>query len=190
MTKHSPPFECGGHTVELSQLSRDDAQKAMDFAAALPLHDMLFLSRDIRHPKVVSAWIDAVEDGSITSLVAHSGGQIHGITALVTDRLGWSHHVADLRMVISTAMRGHGLGRKMLLEALKAGEASGAEKFIARMTPDQRGAIALFESAGFRAEALLRDHVKDPDGEVYDLVVMSLHLREYRRMQAAFGERE
>ena len=190
MSTQNPTFECNGQTLELSQLSRENAQQAMDFAAGLPLHDMLFLSRDIRHPKVILAWIDAVEDGSITSMVAHADGKIHGITALVTDKLGWSHHVADLRMVIGTQMRGHGLGRKMLSESLKAGEASGAEKFVARMTPDQRGAIALFESAGFRAEALLRDHVKDPDGEVYDLVIMSLHLREYRRMQAAFGERE
>jgi hypothetical protein len=33
------------------------------------------------------------------------------------------------------------------------------------MTVDQQAAIALFESLGFKAEALLRDHVRDVDGK-------------------------
>ena len=32
------------------------------------------------------------------------------------------------------------------------------------MTVDQTGAIAMFEGLGFKAEALLRDHVRDIDG--------------------------
>ena len=37
----------------------------------------------------------------------------------------------------------------------------GIEKRTAQMTVDQRGAIALFEGMGFRAEALLANQVRD-----------------------------
>jgi hypothetical protein len=43
---------------------------------------------------------------------------------------------------------------------------------VAQMTVDQQAAIALFESLGFKAEALLRDHVRDVDGKTRDIVVL------------------
>jgi len=46
------------------------------------------------------------------------------------------------------------------------------EKLSVQMTVDQRGAVTLFESFGFKAEALLRDHVRDVDGKTHDIVVL------------------
>ena len=41
------------------------------------------------------------------------------------------------------------------------------------MTVDQQGAIAVFESIGFRGEALMRNHVKGADGRKHDIVLLS-----------------
>ncbi len=41
------------------------------------------------------------------------------------------------------------------------------------MTPDQSGSVALFESLGFRAEALLSDQVRTGDGRPHDLAILS-----------------
>ena len=49
----------------------------------------------------------------------------------------------------------------------------GIEKLTAQMTPDQIGSVMLFESLGFRAEALLKDHVRDRDGKTHDLAVLA-----------------
>ena len=49
----------------------------------------------------------------------------------------------------------------------------GIEKIVAQMTIDQEGAIAVFESLGFRSEGLLRDHVQDKDGRRHDIVILS-----------------
>jgi L-amino acid N-acyltransferase YncA len=57
----------------------------------------------------------------------------------------------------------------------------------ARMTPDQRGSITLFEETGFRGEAMLRDHVRDRDGNVFDLAILSLDLRRAGDLQASWG---
>ena len=64
---------------------------------------------------------------------------------------------------------------------------AGIEKMMARMTLDQKGAIATFEGLGFRPEALLRDHVRDLDGDKHDLMVMSLAVEEFHRTLDAYG---
>jgi hypothetical protein len=38
---------------------------------------------------------------------------------------------------------------------------------------DQDGAVAMFSSLGFQAEGLLRDHVRDRDGQLRDLVLLA-----------------
>jgi hypothetical protein len=46
-------------------------------------------------------------------------------------------------------------------------------KFIARMTPDQRGAVGTFERLGFRTEALLQDIGLAAAGRTRDVLVMA-----------------
>jgi RimJ/RimL family protein N-acetyltransferase len=58
---------------------------------------------------------------------------------------------------------------------------------VARMTVDQKGAIATFEGLGFRPEAVMRDHVKDAEGNPHDLVVMALPVAEFHRTLDAYG---
>ena len=48
-------LQLGGSTLELTRMQADDAAALAAFAAALPPHDLLFLRRDISHPKVVAA---------------------------------------------------------------------------------------------------------------------------------------
>ena len=55
------------------------------------------------------------------------------------------------------------------------------------MTVDQQAAIALFESLGFKAEALLRDHVRDVDGKKHDIVVLGHNVAQVRAQMEAYG---
>ena len=110
-----------------------------------------------------------------------------GTTAVVIDPLSWSAHVAELRVLVAPAMRGKGLGRTLLEATMTIARERGATKLTARMTPDQRGAITLFEEAGFRGEAMLRDHVRGRDGQVHDLAVLSLDIGREDARRGAFA---
>jgi len=55
------------------------------------------------------------------------------------------------------------------------------------MTVDQRGAIAVFEGMGFRAEAFLHDHVKDREGRKHDVVILSHDVAGFQSRLAAYG---
>jgi L-amino acid N-acyltransferase YncA len=176
--------------IAIRRFRPEDVEAMQRFSRALPEHDLLFLSRDLKHRKVIDAWVEAVEDGFIDSFVAEDGDAIVGSCALVRDPLGWSTHVGEVRLLVSPQLRGQGVGRRLLAEMFKVAEQRELKKLVAQMTPDQRGAIQLFEESGFRGEALLKDHVMDRQGQVHDLAILSLDLGRHSARGEAFGMRD
>ncbi len=164
-----------------------DSEAMLAFAQGLPEHDLLFLGRDLRHPRVVSAWLAAIAEGWIDSVLAEDDGTIVGTAAVVRDPLGWSRHVGEVRLLVSAERRGAGLGRDLLEAAFAIAEQRGLTKLTAQMTPDQTGSIALFESLGFRAEALLKDQLCDRNGTLHDLAILSHDARSARARREALG---
>jgi RimJ/RimL family protein N-acetyltransferase len=173
--------------VEFRLMSRADEIAVLDFAQKLPTHDLLFLPRNISQPKVLSAWINEIERGDIKSLLAIRGGNVVGCGTLVRDRHSWSPHVGGIRMVVSLDVRGQGVGRALSQETFAMALGEGLEKLTVQMTVDQQAAIALFESLGFKAEALLRDHVRDIDGKTHDIVVLGHNVSQVRAQMEAYG---
>ena len=169
-------------------MSAGDAAGLRAFISSLPEHDLLFLSRDITHPKVIEAWISALAEGRVKSLVALENGVIVGCTAIVLHELSWSRHVGELRVLVSPSWRGKGLGRVLIQECFVQALELGLAKLCVQMTVDQRAAIAGFEGIGFRAEALFRNHVRDRDGKLYDLAVLSHDVGEVQSRMAAYGK--
>ena len=174
--------------VEFRLMSRADEAAVLAFAQKLPTHDLLFLPRNISQPKVLSAWVIEIERGAIVSLLAIKDGNVVGCGTLVRDPHSWSPHVGEIRMVVSKDVRGQGVGRALSQEtfALALG-AEGLEKLVVQMTVDQQAAIALFESLGFKAEALLRDQVRDIDGQTHDIVVLGHNISQIGAQLEAYG---
>ena len=176
--------------IVLRLMTAFDAAAVLAFAQALPAHDLLFLPRDITQPKVMGAWIRAIERGDIDSVLAVRGDTVLGCAAVIRDPHSWSSHVAELRVLASPEQRGNGLGHRLAREACALAIERGAEKLVARMTVDQRGAIAVFQALGFRPEALLGKHVKDWQGLTHDLVVLSHDVARFEAQMRAYGMTE
>src|SRR6187399_1428428 len=173
--------------IEFRMMARSDEAAVLAFAQKLPTHDLLFLPRNISQPKVLSAWVNEIERGQITSLLAVKGDVVVGCGTLVRDPHSWSPHVGEIRMVVSQDVRGQGVGRALSQETFALALGAGLEKLVVQMTVDQSGAIAIFEGLGFKAEALLRDHVKDKDGRNHDIVVLGHNVAQVRAQLEAFG---
>lgn len=174
--------------IEFRLMSRADEVLVLDFARKLPAHDLLFLPRNISEPKVLLAWINEIEQGIIVSLLAIKDGRVVGCGTLVRDPHSWSPHVGEIRMVASLDVRGLGVGRALSQETFVLALGSkGLEKLSAQMTVDQRAAIALFESLGFKAEALLRDQVRDLGGQKHDILVLGHNIAQFQAQLEAFG---
>ena len=176
-----------GGEIELRLMTADDEKHVLDFAKSLPTHDLLFLPRDITQPKVISAWVRAIDNGSMTTLLAWEHAKVVGCAAIFRDPHSWSPHAGELRVVTSPGVRGKGVGRALIQSCFALMLQTGIEKIVAQMTIDQQGAIAVFESLGFRSEGLLREHVQDRDGKRHDIVILSHDVAKVLGQMTAYG---
>jgi L-amino acid N-acyltransferase YncA len=172
-------FGLKGRTVLLRPLAADDREQMITFAEALSEDDLLFLERDITQPTEVEAWINDTLAGRLVTLVAWKDDQAVGYATYSRPSARWMRHVAELRVVVAQSARGIGIGRLLLELVFEMVLERGVTKVIARMTPEQTGALKLFQRLGFAEEAVLRDHALDANGLTHDLLVLSFHTSEH-----------
>lgn len=187
-TRYPRTVEIKDGTATLELMTPAAESEVLAFANTLPPHDLLFLRRDITQPKVLAAWASQIDSGEITSLLARSeSGEILGCSAVVRDELSWSPHVGELRVLVAPAGKDRGLGRQLIQESFLIALGLGLEKLTAQMTPDQTAAINVFEEMGFTAEALLKEHVIDQQGEKHDIVILSHDVKGFQAQMQAYG---
>lgn len=178
--QHFPlPLRLQGKELVFRPLSPAARDAMLQFARSLPEQDLLFLDRDIAQPPVVDQWIRSVSEGNLFTVVGWQGDDIVGYATAERGNVRWTRHVAELRVVVAESCRGIGLGRWLLELAFETALEDGATKLVARMTPDQTGALNLFQRLGFEQEAVLRDHALDANGLTHDLVMLSFHTRQH-----------
>jgi L-amino acid N-acyltransferase YncA len=170
--------------VEVREITEADADALSAFFKALPAEDRTFFWSDVTDPAIAQQW--AGDPNRIRRCAVDGEGRIVAFAALVPGS-DWSSHVAEVVLVVAAAARRGGVGRAlarlMLLEAVQAG----LKKITVNIAADNEAAIAMFTGIGFEGEALLRDHLRNPeDGQLRDLVVLA-HLvdERYAAMQAA-----
>lgn len=178
---------CQGEEFELNVLDSLDIETVQAFTDQLPEHDLMFLSRDIREKKVVEAWSRSLGTGEIVTIAAMRGEEIVGTTAIVLDKLSWSAHVGELRILVTPEAREVGLGRTLIQESFLIGLDLALEKLTVRMLLDQERAITVFEEMGFKTEAMFRDHLKDGEGNKHDLLIMSHDVAGVQSRMQAYG---
>jgi ribosomal protein S18 acetylase RimI-like enzyme len=186
-SRYPRTIQSDGASFELTVMHATDEPDVLRFARTLPPHDMLFMRRDIRNPKVLSAWVREIGTENIVSVLARRDGDVVGCAAVVRDAHSFSPHVGDLRVLVSPTARALGLGRALVQESYLMALSMKLEKVTAQMTSDQRAAITVFEDLGFRVEALLRDHVRDQGGNKFDLVVLSLDVAAHQAKLELYG---
>ena len=166
----------GSGDIRLRLPEAADVDAVHRFAQALPDHDLLYLRRDISKRPVVDAWFESIEAGDSLALLAEQDGNLIGMSGMMLDRKSWSPHVGEIRVLLGPTARGKGLGRIMIQESFAQAIGQGVEKIIAQMTLDQSAARAVFEEMGFQQEALLKEHVRDRNGEDHDIIIMSCNV--------------
>jgi L-amino acid N-acyltransferase YncA len=174
-------------TITLRQMTADDKDKFVAFGNGLSEHDRLFLQRDITQSAIVTKWLAEMDDRGIVAIMALADDTMVGYGMVVPSTEIWSKHVAEIRIAVAPQARGKGLGRFLAQEAFAVALACDVEKMMARMTPDQKGAVAAFEGLGFRAEGLLRDHMIDQDGNRHDLLIMGHDVQRFQSTMQSYG---
>ena len=160
-------------SVQVRPMGVEDADALHGFFCRIPEEDLLFLRRDVTDRDVIESWALDVASGQTFTLLAERDGHVVGEASIHRSRVPWTAHVGEIRVVIDAEHRRLGLGSALVQAIFLEALGRDIEKIIAEMTPDQKGAIAVFQKLGFRVEGLLRDHVRDRRGAKRDLILMA-----------------
>jgi L-amino acid N-acyltransferase YncA len=150
--------------------------RLLKFASRLGEDDLLYLRTDITDPAVVAQWVQNLESGNTTTLIAEVDEEVAGYASVHREPARWTRCVGELRVNAGQQFRGVGLGRALVAEAFSVGQSLGLRKLCGMLTPDQHGARTAFERLGFRVEAALHDWVQDRRGRLRDILVMTYEL--------------
>lgn len=162
--------------VALRLMTAADADAILRFAGTLSPDDLLFLRTDISTKEGVAEWLSNMAAGNTTAVVATKGDEILGYVLVSRNAARWTRRVGEIRVNIAPNKRGSGLGGALTAEIFEVARSLGLRKLSAQMTPDQKGARAVFEHLGFQVEALLADWVEDRQGRTRDLLIMTYDL--------------
>jgi RimJ/RimL family protein N-acetyltransferase len=116
-----------------------------------------------------------VSAAELTEPVEAAGpaGTLVGQLDLAVARYG----VAELGMSVAASMRGRGVGRALLEDAIAwARSEPGVHKMALQVWPHNEAAQNLYRSTGFVQEGYLTHHYRRRSGEIWDAVVMGLQL--------------
>jgi L-amino acid N-acyltransferase YncA len=154
--------------MEIRRLETGDEVALTRFLARIPEGDRTFFKEDVLDADVVAAWVQRGEARSL----AVDAGEILG-TVTVVPLQDWSRHVGEVRVIVDPAHRRRGIGRALARHAVVEALDLGLEKMVVEVIADQDATIAMFRSLGFEPEALLKDHVRDDEGQLHDLMLLA-----------------
>jgi RimJ/RimL family protein N-acetyltransferase len=155
--------------MELRLLAPDDLHALSSLFDRVPEGDRTFFKEDVLDTDVVAAW---THDRHARRIIAVDGGTVVAYAAVIPG-VGWSSHVGELRLVVDPAHRRRGLGTTLAQRGMLEAFQLGLHKLSVEVVADQTAAIHLFQALGFGGEAILRDHVRDRDGRLHDLIVLA-----------------
>ncbi len=156
--------------TEIRTPTPENLDALIDFFERVPESERTFFKEHVLDRATVEGWLTS--DRGRRALAFDDDGTVIGYVAVVRHS-GWSDHVGDVRLVVDPQLRRTGLGRTLARWALVQAVQCGLTKLTVEVVIEQERAVAMFGALGFVAEGLLRDHVRDQDGELRDLVLLS-----------------
>jgi L-amino acid N-acyltransferase YncA len=154
--------------MEIRPVEPGDQASVERFLQRVPEGDRTFFKEDVDDPEVVAAW---ARPGAARS-VAVDGDAVLGYVAVVPLQ-GWSSHVGEVRVIVAPDHRGRGIGRALAQHAVFEALRLGLTKMVVEVVADHEPTIAMFRSYGFDPDALLKDHVRDQNGDLRDLMILA-----------------
>jgi RimJ/RimL family protein N-acetyltransferase len=165
-----------GVRVLLRPLIHDDRQGLLDLFLPVSSEERSYMRHNVNDPSVVNAWVDHIDYDTIFPLVAVVGDRVVG-NATLHFYQGPARHRAEVRIYLAHDFRGRGLGTKLIQALIEQAKRRNIYIIEIQVVSELVNDIKAMQKAGFKADCILEDYFMLPDGELKDLVHMTLRLR-------------
>ena len=119
--------------VKFRPMQPEDKELFKSFIRSLPRKDNYYLLVDVNNDQAIDRWMEKIRSGETIGVVATEGGDMIGYCNLKTNDLPWTRHVGEIRIGVSAAYRGRGIGKALAEHIFSIARARGLQKLWARM---------------------------------------------------------
>lgn len=160
-------------SISFRVMKSNDRNALLAFAQSLPDTDLIYLRMDITQPEIIDEWVENLEAGRTITILAEERGGIIGYGTLHINKLTWTRHIGEIRVMVDARARGGGVGRSLAKQLAEIAQEHGLYRVIVQLPTDQPRVRNMFEELGFEPQAILPDWLKDRHNRPHDLVIMS-----------------
>lgn len=168
-----------GLTICVRPLEASDEQALLAFFRAIPEEERYWLREDVSEPSVIRRWVADLDYSRVLPLIAIHDDAIVADATLHRRGHGARRYLGEIRLVVTPAYRGRGLGYLLITELIEVAQAEGLERLEAEIVSGaQSPAMEAVGLIGFEQVAILPSHLRDPHGEPRDLYIFTYPLEE------------
>lgn len=162
-----------GTEVKVRFLTEDDAGALAEMFGRLSYDTRRFMYDDVTDGRVVEGWARDIDPDKALPVVAEVGGRIVADATLHRRGYGPLRHVGRIRVVVLEEWRGRGIAAVLVRMLEEIARETGLDMLSCMLVKgEEDGAIRGLESFGFERAAELRGYVMDPEGNVFDAVIL------------------
>lgn len=165
-----------GSVVIIRPLDPSDEEALMQFFKALPESERVWYRDDVTDPAVMHRWTHNINLERVVPLIAVQEGRIIANWTLHVRDHGWTRHHGQLRGTVLPHKRNVGLASIMVHALLGLASNYEVERLVIELVPEQQAVSQVFQSIGFRIDAVLKNWVKDFKGRYNDMYLLSMQL--------------
>ncbi len=159
-------------TVRNSTPHDRDALRA--FVRAVPEPERAFYKDDGTDEDLARRWS---ETSPLRLISINDDGIVRGIIVIRRGQ-GKSAHVGEIMLVVHPDYRRQGVASDLVKNAVVEAIRAGVTHIFVEVSAKQQAMIDMFRTFGFTGEALLRGFIKEPDGELRDLIMLTNRVEE------------
>lgn len=166
-----------GTQLTVRPLRKADEKALHEYFLRLSPEDRIRLKDDVTDPKVIENWIYDLDYDVVLPLLALDNGRIVANATMHFNPIGWTKHQAEIRITTDPDYRGKGMATLLIENLIDLAIDLGLEQLTVEIVPATDTARSLFEKLGFREVGILKDFIKDLQGNYADLVLMVMDIR-------------
>lgn len=165
-----------GTYVSLRPMIPEDYDRLLEVYSSIGKDELRYFRHDVQNPETIREWCDHPDYNKVIPLLALVKDRVIGSASLHFFQ-GPKRHLAEVRIFLAKEYRKRGLGTKMLRALIEMARRQGVHTLIAEVLAEMNKVVRAFELVGFVSRCTLEDHFMFPDGDMTDVVFMTMSLQ-------------
>lgn len=166
-----------GAYILIRPMIAEDESRLLEFYSAVSDDDLRYFRHYVKDPTVIEEWCQHLDYCKVLPILALARDRVVGSASLHFGE-GPKRHIAEIRIFLASDFRKRGLGMKMIRALIDLARKQGVSILTAEVIAEQTKVVKAFETLSFKSQVILDDYFLFPDGDLRDVVIMTMPLRQ------------